>query len=189
MRAGELIELEELVARNHVLGTGKCERHRARAGGDQHMLGLKDLPVDLDRGRSGKARLAVKGIDAPFREAMFLLLRDGIGEGTLEGDEIGPANPDLAGDAPAAHAPGHVDRLCAADQHLFWIAAAQSTGSPERPVVDDRNRPSRRPHTGARHLRGRAAADDGEIVGFAFAHGRSPSLTLVSRHVVATCRR
>jgi hypothetical protein len=93
------------------------------------MPGLKDLPVDLDRSLSGKARLAVKGIDAPFREAMFLLLRDGIGEGTLEGYELGPANPKLAGDAPAADAPGHVDRLGAADQHFFRIAAAQRAGS------------------------------------------------------------
>ena len=119
MRAGSSVELEELVARNHVLGTGKCERHRPRTGGDQHMPGLKDLPVDLDRIASGEARPAVKGIDAPLREAMFLLVRDGIGEGALEGDELGPANPELAGDAPAAHAPGHVDRLGAADQHFL----------------------------------------------------------------------
>src|SRR5207253_3851590 len=120
------------------------------------------------------ARLAVKGTDALFRVAMFLLLPDGIGEGTLEGDELGPSNPELAGDAPAAHAPGHIDRLCAADQHLFRIAAAQRTGSPEGQVIYDRNRPSRCAHTRARHLCGRAAADDGELVGFSVAHARSP---------------
>ena len=130
-------------------------------------------------------RLAVKGIDAPFREAIFLLLRDGIGEGTLEGYELGPANPKLAGDTPAADAPGHVDRLGAADQHFFRIAAAQRAGSAERQMIDDANRPSRCAHPKARHLRGRAAADDGEIVDFAFAHLRSPSLAPASRHVVA----
>jgi hypothetical protein len=78
---GELIELEEPIAGDQMLDTGKRERYRTREGGDQHMPGLNALPVDLDRSLSGKAHLAVKGIDAPFREAMFLLLRDGIGEG------------------------------------------------------------------------------------------------------------
>jgi hypothetical protein len=158
-------------------------------GGDQHMPGLKDLPVDLDRSLSGKARLAVKGIDAPFREAMFLLLRDGIGEGTLESDELAPANFEFASDAPAVHALCHVDRFGTADQHFFRIAAAQRTSSAERQMIGDCNRPSRRADTKARHLRGRAAADDGEIVRFTVAHLRLCSLAVVSPHVVAMCRR
>jgi hypothetical protein len=52
-------------------------------------------------------------------------LWDGIGEGALEGDELRPANAELAGGASAAHAPGHVERLGAADQHFLRIAAAQ----------------------------------------------------------------
>jgi hypothetical protein len=85
----------------------------------------------------------------------------------------------------AAHAPGHVDRLAAADQHPFRIAAAQDAGSAEREVIDDRNRPSGGAHTEARYLRGRAAANDGEIVGFAFAHPASPCLALASRQADA----
>src|SRR5437868_3136233 len=83
---------------------GKCERHRSGADGDQHVPGLNALPANLDRITSGEARLAVKGIDAVFRVSLFLFLRDGIGEGTLEGDELGPANPELAGYRP--------DRAC-----------------------------------------------------------------------------
>ncbi len=37
---GELRELKELVTRDQVLGTGKCERHGPRPGRDQHMPGL-----------------------------------------------------------------------------------------------------------------------------------------------------
>jgi hypothetical protein len=103
----------------------------------------------------------------------------------LKGDKLGPANPELASDAPAAHALCHVDRLGAADQHFLRIAATQGAGSAERQMIHKGNRPSRRAHTKARHLRGRAAADDGEIVDFAFAHLRSPSLAPASRHVVA----
>jgi hypothetical protein len=121
----------------------------------------------------------------PRRVSLFLLPRDGIGEGTLEGDELGPANPELAANAPAAHAPRHVDRLGAADQHFFRIAATQRTGSAERQMIDDGNRPSRSAHTKARHLRGRAAADDDEIVGFTVAHLRACSLVLGLPHVVA----
>jgi len=104
----------------------------------------------------------------------------GIGEGAFERNEFRPADPELAGHAPAAHAPGHVNRLGAADQHLFRIAAAQRTGSAERKVIDDRNRPSRRTRAEAHHLRGRATANDNEVAGFAFAHLTFPCLVFAS---------
>jgi hypothetical protein len=82
-----------------------------RAGGNQHLPGLKGLPFNLDRSPSGEARLPVKSGDALFCVSLFLFLRDGIGEGPFEGNEIGPADADLACHTPAAHAPDHIERL------------------------------------------------------------------------------
>src|SRR6266478_6867548 len=152
------------------------------------MPGMKSLSVDLNRIAPGKARFTLKSLDALFRVSLFLFLRDGIGEGPFEGNEIGPANSDFAVHTPAAHAPRHVDRLGAADQHFLRIAAAQGTGSAERQMIDDGNGPSGRAHTKACYLRSCAATDDHEIIGFAAAHLRPRSLTLVSWHVVAMCR-
>jgi hypothetical protein len=81
---GKLIHLEELVACDHVLGTRKCKRHWPRAGSNEHMAGVNALPVHLDRIASGKAGFSVKSLDAAFRVALFVLLRDRIGEGRLK---------------------------------------------------------------------------------------------------------
>src|SRR5438876_3696812 len=101
------------------------------------MPGVKSLPVDLDPIACGRASHPVKMLDALFRVSLFLFLRDGIGEGPFEGNEIAPANSDLACRTPAAHAPRQVDGL--RDQHFLRIAAAQGTGSAERQMIDDRN--------------------------------------------------
>ena len=101
------------------------------------MPGMKSLPVDLDPIACGKAGHPVKSLDALFRVSLFLFLRDGIGEGPSEGNEIAPANSDLACRTPAAHAPRQVDGLRAGDQHFLRIAAAQGTGSAERQMIDD----------------------------------------------------
>ncbi len=183
------LELEEAVAGNQIPDAGKCERHRPRASRDEHMPGLQRLLVHPDGIPPGEASLPVKRVDAVFGISPLVIGRYGIGESPFEGDQLRPANPEFSGHAPAAHAPGHVDRLGAADQHLLRVAPAQGAGSAEREVIDDRNRPSRRAHAEARYLRGRTAANDEEIEGFASAHLASPCLALVSRQVAAVCRR
>jgi len=161
-----------------MLGAAKCQRHRSSTRGDQHMPSLNGLSADRDRVSPGEASFAVKRIDAAFRVSPLMIGRYGIGESAFEGNQLPPVDPEIAGHAAAAHVPGHVDRFGTADQHLLRIAAAQGAGSAERKVIDDRNRPSGRTHTEARHLRGCAAANDNEIVGFAFAHLTFPCLVL-----------
>src|SRR5215467_14227921 len=100
-----------------------------RTSGNYDMPGLNRLFADRDRISPGGASFAVKRIDAAFRVSPFLIGWHGIGEGAFEGNEFRPADPELAGHAPAAHAPGHVDHLGTADQHLFRIAAAQGAGT------------------------------------------------------------
>lgn len=176
---GQRPQLKELIARDQVLGTGQGERHRPRARGDHHVPGLKILAGNVDRRRAGETRGAVQIIDAALGQAVFLLGRHRIGEATLEGDEIGPAYLKIAGHAPAAHGPGHVDRLGAADQHLFRITAAQRAGAAEWQMIDDGDRPSGGAHTRAGDLRGRTAADDNQIVALARVH--EPARALVER--------
>jgi hypothetical protein len=88
------------------------------------MPGLNHLFADRDRISPGEASFAVKRIDAALSVSPFVIGWHGIGEGAFERNEFRPADPELAGHALAAHAPGHVDHLGAADQHLFRIAAA-----------------------------------------------------------------
>lgn len=109
-------------------------------------------------------------INAALGQALFLLGRHGIGDAALERNEIGPAYSEIAGHAPTAHAPGQVDRLGAADQHLFRIAPAQRASAAERQMIDDGNRPSGCAHPRASDLRGGAASDDNQVVALARAH-------------------
>src|SRR5712671_1488591 len=172
-----------------MLGTGKREWHRTRARCDQHMPGFERLSFYFDRGRCRKSCRPVEGVDAALSVAPLVIGRDRISERPFESDQIGPANRCLTRDAPPAHSASHVHRFRAANEHLLRVATPQGTGAPERQMVDNSDRPSRRPKTRACDLCSGAAADDDETVCFNLAHERSLFLPLVSAQVAAAWRR
>jgi hypothetical protein len=59
----------------------------------------QDLALDLHLVAPDEAGEAVEGVDAVLRVVMLLLGRDRVGEAALEGDQLGPVDPDVALDA------------------------------------------------------------------------------------------
>src|SRR5215471_5113963 len=107
---GKLFEFEEPVAGDHMLGPAECQRYRMRTSGNYDMPGLNHLFADRDRISPGEASFAVKRIDAALSVSPFVIGWHGIGESAFERNEFRQADPEFAGHAPAAHAPGHVNR-------------------------------------------------------------------------------
>lgn len=91
--------------------------------------------IHPDAVQPGELGRTVEGVDAVLAVAMLVFLRHRIGEATLEVDQVGPVDPNLAFHAPAGHPPLCVDDFRSADKHLLGIAAAQGAGAAERLFV------------------------------------------------------
>src|SRR5260370_18519973 len=122
------------------------------------------MALDDDHIRAGEAGEAVKGIDAVFGKLPFPIAGDHIGAAALKHHQVVPINPRLADDAMPVHTALRVNRLGAADQHPFRIAATQGTRTAELAMVNHCDRAPRLAHASCRHLRGGAAAYDKNII-------------------------
>lgn len=162
----QLVQLQELLMRDEVLGSGEPERCRPRSGCDQDVLGFQSIStVNFDRVGCREPCRGVKGVDPLFPITLFLSGRNWTGEGSLKGDEFAPGDPRvLSNDAAPRHSPDVVHDLGTSDQHLLGIAAAKRAGAAEGTVINYGDLPSCRgnPVTGD-HRRG-PRPDDNQIV-------------------------
>src|SRR6266851_9208296 len=142
--------------------------------GDQDMPADPQLAVDFEGIRAYEPGKPVKGVNPEMSVARLLFCWHRVREGSFESDEFRPFDADIALDAVTAHPLDTVDPLRAADQHLLRIASPQRAGSAEWAVIDDSYRPASRARTGARHLGGRAAANNNQII--AVVHRVAPSM-------------
>src|SRR5260370_35270413 len=84
----------------------------------------------------------------------LLLLGLRISKGAFEGDEFGPTDSKFARDPATLHAVRGINGLGTTDEHFLGITSAQCTGSTERTMIHDGNRPTRLSDPRARALTG-----------------------------------
>ena len=141
---GELLELEEPIARDHVLLAGHPQLHGRGARSDEDVSGLQRPSVHVERVATAEGRAAMERLDPLFSESGLDDRRPRIGEAALEGHQAAPGDggvpPD---DALAFQAPDPVERLRSSDEDLLRVTAPQGAGAPVGPVVDDRDVPAR----------------------------------------------
>ena len=89
----------------------------------------------------------------------LLLLGYRMSKGAFEGDEFGPTDPKFACDPVTLHAACGINGLGTTDEHFLGITSAQCTGSAERTMIHDGNRPARLPDPRARDLSGGARSN------------------------------
>ena len=152
--------------------TGNAERDGTRPGCNEDVPTDELVAFDLNGVRAGEACRTMKGIDAENGVMLFLFGRYAIGEASLERHQGRPVDLQVAVDAMRSHAPGCVERLLAANQHLLGVAPAQRAGAAERPVIDDRDAPAALAHSGDHHLSGGARTDGDQIIGFSHSRRR-----------------
>src|SRR5712692_3082303 len=110
---------------------------------DNHVRCLKNIIPYLNRRGSDEVRSAVESRDPGFSHPLFGLLGNGLGELTLESQQLRPINVSLLGaNALVLHTTIPVDHLGGAHQYLFRITTAQSASAPERSGIDDCHQPS-----------------------------------------------
>jgi hypothetical protein len=108
----------------------------------------------------------VKSINALRGIIGLLLLGNWISKGAFEGDEFGPIDPKFACYPVTLHAACGINGLGTTDEHFLGITSAQCTGSTERTMIHDGNRPTLLSDPGARDLTGGARSNHHQVKRF-----------------------
>ncbi|MDZ7676372.1 MAG: hypothetical protein U5K30_15055 [Acidimicrobiales bacterium] len=163
---GQVFELEEVGAVDHVPVAGKVQRPGTSAGGDQEVARFVGHVVDDEPVLALEPGRAVQGVHTVGSEPGFHVLRDRVGEATLVFHQIGPVDRHaIRVDALAGHEPGAVDDLGASAQDLLRVTAPQRTRAAVGQLVDDRDLPPLRRALVRRRDAGHAGTDDDQVVG------------------------
>src|SRR3989475_8678897 len=97
----------------------------ARAGRDHHLASDQDLLAHLDARPIHEMRTAMPRDDPGLLEAPLGLLWHWVGEGTLEADQVRPAEGQTRrGDTLALHAAAPVHQIGNANQDFLGVAPA-----------------------------------------------------------------
>src|SRR5882672_3386147 len=130
------------------------------------MTRLELSSCDANRVGANEPRKAVKDVNASCGIMGLLLLGYRIRKGAFEGDEFGPTDPKFACDPETLHPVYSINGLGTTDEHFLGITSAQCTGSAERTMIHDGNRPARLSDPGARDLSGGARSNHHQVIRF-----------------------
>src|SRR5229473_366742 len=170
----QALKLQKAVTGDDVFRAGEPQRHRTRAGSNKDMTSLELLSCNGNRVGASEPRKAVKSINALRGITGLLLLRHWISKGAFEGDEFGPIDPKFACYPVTLHAACGINGLGTTDEHFLGITSAQCTGSAERTMIHDGNRPARLSEPRARDLSGGARSNHHQVIGFHFEPPAAP---------------
>src|SRR6266436_8506883 len=142
------------------------------------MTRLELSSYDANRVGASEPRKAVKDINASCGIMGLLLLGHRISKGAFEGDEFGPTDSKFARDPATLHAVRGINGLGTTDEHFLGIASAQCTGSAERTMIHNGNRPARLSDPRARDLSGGARSNHHQVIHFHFEPPAAPKAKL-----------
>src|SRR5712671_827427 len=170
----QALQLKKAVTGDNVFRAIDPERHRTRASSNKDVTRLELLSCHGNCVGFSEPRKAVKSINALRGIMSLLLLGHWVSKGAFEGDEFRPIDPKFACYPVTLHAASGINCLGTADEHFLGITSAQCTGSAERTMIHDGNRPARLSDPRARDLSGGARSNHHQVIHFHFEPPAAP---------------
>jgi hypothetical protein len=158
------VELQEVVAGQHVLRSGNAERRRPSTRGNHHLPRLETSSFDLDSRAVDESPRAPHQLDPRRFEVAHFLCRDRLGERPLERHQRRPVDAGRTIGPVAPEAGEGIDDLGGADEDLLRIAPSQRARPAGLARFDDGDPPSGESAPCCHRRAGGTGAEDNEVI-------------------------